>query len=93
MGSLALTSLVIGATIGVRLPVFALIPVILLSFVVVTALGLAASETGWSIVLMNLVGATGLQFGYLAGTMPRFLIIGALREPAEHPHPVPPFTR
>ena len=88
MGSLALTSLVIGAAIGVRLPVFALIPVILLSFVVVTALGLAASETGWSIVLMNLVGAACLQFGYLAGTL-----IATLPERAEHPHPVPPFPR
>ena len=88
MGSLALTSLVIGAAIGLRLPVFALIPVILLSFVVVTALGLAENETGWSIVLMNLVGAACLQFGYLAGTL-----IAALPERAEHPHPVPPFTR
>jgi len=88
MGSLALTSLLIGAAVGLRLPVFALIPVILLSFVVVTALGLAENETGWSIVLMNLVGATCQQFGYLAGTL-----IATLPERAEHPHPVPPFPR
>ena len=70
MGTLALASLCIGAALGLRLKVFALFPVILLGFIVVTAWGLAHGQTGWSIVLMNMVGAACLQFGYLGGMLP-----------------------
>ena len=67
MGTLALMSLCIGAALGLRFQVFALFPVILLGFIVITAWGLSAGQTGWSILLMNAVGASCLQFGYLAG--------------------------
>ena len=93
MGTLALASLCIGAALGLRLKVFALFPVILLGFIVVTAWGLAHGQTGWSIVLMNMVGAACLQFGYLGGTLPRFLIIAARLSRAERPQAVRPFLQ
>jgi hypothetical protein len=93
MGTLALTSLLIGAAVGLRFRVFALFPVILLSFIVVTAWGLSHGQTGWSIVLMNLVGGACLQFGYLGGTLPRFLIIAARLGRAENTEPVRPFAQ
>ena len=93
MGTLALMSLCIGAALGLRFQVFALFPVILLGFIVITAWGLSAGQTGWSILLMNAVGASCLQFGYLAGTLPRFLIIAARLGRAENPQPARPFAR
>jgi hypothetical protein len=92
MGTLALTSLCIGAALGLRFRVFALFPVILLGFIVITVWGLCLGQAGWSIVLMNVVGATCLQFGYLGGTLPRFLIIAARLGRAENPQPVRPFA-
>ena len=68
MTALAITSLFIGAALGLRFQVFALFPVMFLSFLVVTATGLAHSEGGWSILLLNLTSTLCLQFGYVAGT-------------------------
>src|SRR3954451_24119947 len=69
MTALAITSLFIGAALGLRFTVFALFPVMFLSFLVVTVTGLADSEGGWSILLMNLTSTACLQFGYLAGIL------------------------
>jgi hypothetical protein len=92
MGTLALTSLCLGAAVGLRFRVFALFPLIWLTFVVVTTWGLTQGQTGWSIVLMNLVAASCLQFGYVGGSLPRFLIVAARLGRAEIPQPVRQFA-
>ena len=51
METLIFASLCVGAAAGVRLRVFVLFPLIIFSSIVVTALGLAQSETGWSIIV------------------------------------------
>jgi hypothetical protein len=68
---------------GARLRVF-------LCFMVVTAWGLAQNQTVWSIIVMNFVGSTCLQLGYLAGTAPSFLMIAARQSRGEHPQPARP---
>jgi hypothetical protein len=88
METLVLASLCVGAAAGSRLRAFVLFPLILLCFIVVTACGLAQNQTGWSIIVMNLVGSACLQLGYLAGTVPGFLMIAARQSRGEHLQPV-----
>ena len=93
METLILASLCIGAAAGARRRAFVLFPLVFLCFVVVTAWGLAQNQTGWSIIVMNFVGSACLQLGYLAGTVPSFLMIATRQSRGEHPQPVRPFTR
>ena len=90
METLILASLCVGAAAGVRLRAFVLFPLIFLCFIVVTAWGLAQNQTVWSIMVMNFVGSACLQLGYLAGTVPSFLIIAARQSRRERPQPVRP---
>jgi len=69
---IALTMLCIGSALGLRFKVFVLLPAILLGLIVVTACGIAQGATIWSIALMNVVGASCLQFGYLGGVLLTF---------------------
>jgi hypothetical protein len=85
METLILASLCVGAAAGVRLRVFVLFPLIFLCFIVVTAWGLAQNQTVWSIIVMNFVGSACLQLGYLAGTVPSFLIFAAGQSRRERP--------
>jgi hypothetical protein len=66
----------IGSALGLRFRIFVLLPVILLGLFVCTAFGLAQGTTIRSIMLTNVIGATCLQIGYVAGTLLKFLITG-----------------
>jgi len=90
METIVLASLCVGATAGVWLRVFVLFPLIFLCFIVLTTWGLAQNQTVWSIIVMNFVGSACLQLGYLAGTVPSFLIFAARQSRREHPQPVRP---
>ena len=90
METLILASLCVGAAAGVRLRVFVLFPLVFLCFIVVTAWGLAQNQTVWSIMVMNFVGSAFLQLGYLAGTVPSYLI-AARQSRRERPNPVRPW--
>jgi hypothetical protein len=70
----ALASLGIGCSFGLRFRIFALLPVIVLGFLACTAFGLAQGAAIGSIMLTNVVGATCLQVGYLGGALLKFLI-------------------
>jgi hypothetical protein len=87
METLILASLCVGAAGGMRLRVFVLFPMIILCLIVVTAWGLAQNQTVWSIMVMNFVGSACLQLGYLAGSLPSFLMIAARQG---HQEPVRP---
>jgi hypothetical protein len=91
METLILASLCGGAAAGMRLRVFVLFPMIILCLIVVTAWGLAQNQTVWSIIVMNFVGSACLQLGYLAGSVPSFMI-AARQSRREHPQPVRPFA-
>ena len=90
METLTLASLCVGAAAGVRLRVLVLFPLIFLCLIVVTAWGLAQNQTVWSIMVMNFVGSACLQLGYLAGTVPSFLMFAARQSRREHSQPVRP---
>ena len=75
MEIVALTMLCIGSALGLRFRVLVLLPAILLGLIVMTACGLAQGATIWSITLTNVVGATCLQFGYVAGALLGFLTL------------------
>ena len=90
METLILASLCVGAAAGVRLRVFVLYPLIFVCLVVVTAWGLAQSQTVWSIIVLNFVGSACLQLGYLAGTVPSLLIFAARQGRRERPQAVRP---
>ena len=92
METLILATLCVGAAGGMRLRVFVLFPLIILCLIIVTAWGLAESQTGWSIIVMNFVGSVCLQLGYLAGTVPSFLVIAARQGRREHQEPTRPVT-
>ena len=89
METLVFASLCVGAAAGVRLRVFVLLPLIILSFVVVTAAGLAQGQTGWSIVVANCVGSVCLQLGYMAGLLSSVAIF---RKQDRRVQPAGPFT-
>jgi hypothetical protein len=91
METLILASLCGGAAGAMRLRVFVLFPMIILCLIIVTAWGLAQNQTGWSIIVMNFVGSACLQLGYLAGSVPSFMI-AARQSRREHPQPVRPFA-
>jgi hypothetical protein len=93
METLILASLGVGAAAGVRLRVFVLFPLIFLCLVVVTAWGVAQNQTVWSIIVMNFVGSTCLQLGYLAGVVPSFLIVAARQGRREAPATGRPLAR
>jgi hypothetical protein len=88
METLILASLCVGAAGGMRLRVFVLFPMIILCLIVVTAWGLAENQTVWSIIVMNFVSSACLQLGYLAGSVPSFLMIAARQSQREHSQPV-----
>jgi len=72
--TVAIAMLGIGAALGLRFRMFVLLPIILLGFVVCTAVGLSGGLSAWSIALTNVVGATCLQLGYLGGGLLKFFI-------------------
>jgi hypothetical protein len=77
VGSIAIASLCIGAALGLRFRVFALLPVIFLEFVILTATGIASDHGGQWIVFANLAGIVCVQVGYIGGILARSLLSAA----------------
>ena len=69
MEMIALSTLCIGWALGLRFKVFILIPAILLGVAVITAWALTQGAGIGTISVLNVIGAAGLQFGYLGGTL------------------------
>jgi hypothetical protein len=59
---------------------------------VCTAYGLAQGTTIWSIALTNVVGATCLQLGYLAGALAKSVIFVGRLDGTKSSQPVRPFA-
>jgi hypothetical protein len=60
-------SLLVGMALGQRFKVLILVPAIAAAIIVSIAAGIARDDDIWSIVLLAVVAATGLQIGYLGG--------------------------
>jgi len=73
VGSIAIISLCVGAALGLRFRVFAILPVIFLEFVMLTATGIALDHGGQWIALTNLAGIVCVQVGYIGGILTRLL--------------------
>lgn len=93
MAMVALMMVGIGAALGLRFRIFVLLPVILLGFLVCTAIGLAQGTAIWSITLTSAIGATCLQVGYLGGALLKFLIFAGRFAGARSSHAARPLAR
>jgi hypothetical protein len=84
----------VGAVLGLRYKVLALVPAVGVAMMVVLITGIARGDSGWLILGAAATAATVLQIGYLAGTLTRFAIAGAPLRPASTPvmtsHPAEP---
>ena len=93
MEMVALMMVGIGAALGLRFRIFVLLPVLLLSLFVCTAIGLAQGTTIWSITLTSVVGVTCLQLGYLSGALLKFLIFAGRFDGTRSSQAAPPLAR
>ena len=69
MEMVALAALCLGSALGVRFRVLVLVPAIVVGGIAITAWALTQGATIGSIAVLNVVGATCLQFGYLGGAV------------------------
>jgi hypothetical protein len=92
MEMVALTTLCIGSALGLRFRVFVLLPAVLVGAIVITAWALTQGVTIGSIAVLNVVGATCLQFGYLGGAVLWSLTSAGRFGGTKNPQPTPPFA-
>jgi hypothetical protein len=69
MEMVAVAALGIGTALGLQFRVFVLLPAVVVGVTVITVSALAQGATLGSIAVLNVVGATCLQFGYLSGAL------------------------
>jgi hypothetical protein len=69
METVVLATLCIGSILGLRFSVFVMLPAVLVVVTAITAWALAQGSTLGSIAILNVVGVTCLQFGYLGGSL------------------------
>jgi hypothetical protein len=71
---LAMAAMVVGVVLGLRLTVVILIPAIAFGSAIALGIGIAHSDSLWSIFIAVGLTTTALQMGYLTGTFVRFVI-------------------
>jgi hypothetical protein len=74
MVTIALCSSLIGATLGTRLKVLALVPALILGVVLVTAVAAVTGPAVSAVIGAVIVWALFLQLGYLGGLLTRFCL-------------------
>jgi hypothetical protein len=72
--TIAIAGALTGAVFGFRCQLFDLVTVILLSVIVLIAMGLMTLQGGWSIAIHSLLVAVMLQIGYLGGGATSFAL-------------------
>lgn len=65
----AVTAFLIGAIVGLRFNIFALIVLVIFGFAAVVAIGIAAGSSIGLILFAVFLGLTALQLGYVAGAV------------------------
>ena len=76
MTMLAMTAMLIGAMLGLRFKVLILVPAIVIGSAATLGIGMAHSNSLWSILLAMALAITALQMGYLGGAAIRFVSAG-----------------
>lgn len=76
MLTLAIISLLIGVSLGLRFTMLSLVPAIGLALALVAANGIVVEEGIWRLVGSMVVVATFIQVGYLGGNVLRLVIFG-----------------
>ena len=71
----AIISVLAGIALGLRFKVVVLVPAVIFVMLFAVIIGVARAEPFWPIVLAMVILGTALQFGYLAGTVMRAVII------------------
>ena len=71
---LILTSVLVGAMLGLRLKVFVLVPVICGALVIVVVDGIARGDAIWRLAFSMIMIVTALQLGYFLGNVIRFVM-------------------
>jgi hypothetical protein len=89
MELVALATLCVGSALGLRFRVFVLLPAILVAVGIITAWQLAEGATIGSIALLNVLGTTCLQFGYLGGVVLGSLNLGSVGGTKSSTRPFP----
>ena len=74
MTMVAMTFVLIGAMLGLRIKVFVLLPIIISNSMVIFDIGFALDSGIWSIVLAAVVIITALEIGYLVGAVIYFAV-------------------
>lgn len=74
---LAIAAIIIGALLGQRFKVFILVPAIAIGSAATFGIGMAHSNSLWSIALAMVLVISALQMGYLGGIVIRFVSAGA----------------
>jgi hypothetical protein len=93
MLSLAILAALLGAVLGLRFKVPALMPVIVVGLILIIGGALAFGIEFWRTVLCVIVAATALQMGFLGGSGLRFLIAATRVGPARQPSAAAPASR
>lgn len=69
----AMTAMLVGAALGQRFKVFALVPTVLLFSLAIFAYGIIHNNNLWSAFVVTVLALISLQFGYFTGSVLRFL--------------------
>ena len=93
MEMVALATLCIGSVLGLRFSVFVMLPALCVVVAAITAWTLVQGGTLGSIAVLNVVGATGLQFGYLGGSVLASLTLPGRLGGAKRSQPARPLAR
>jgi hypothetical protein len=85
MMPLTILSIFAGATLGLRLRVLILLPVIMGGWLMTILIGISIGTTTLSVIVSMALIATGLQLGYLVGSLLRFILAaGRVRRGSIH---------
>ena len=84
MVMIALCSSLIGATLGTRLKVFALVPALIMGIVLVTAVGTVTGAAVSAAIGAAVIWTICLQLGYLGGLLTRFCLEAMGLVPEQH---------
>jgi hypothetical protein len=75
MTNLLILSVLVGAVLGIRLRVIALIPAMAFAFAAIAGIGAARGNAPSLIAVTMVFAAISLQLGYLAGSATRFVLV------------------
>jgi hypothetical protein len=74
MITLIIFCVLVGATVGLRFPVYILVPVIVMAIFFVAVIAVAQGNQVWAIIFAVLPSVVSLEVGYLCGSFACFIL-------------------